>query len=66
MKYTDKNGRIVLDGEGDLMISSRLISQALKIDRDESATPVDVTGFHFAKPYDRYRIVRMWRLIKLI
>jgi len=48
------------------MISSRLISQALKIDRDESATPVDVTGFHFAKPYDRYRIVRMWRLIKLI
>ena len=69
MKVTRTGSEVIIDGQGDLVISGR--ERALTVETTaEDPVPTTITKFHFVsrRPGEesKYRIVRLLGLIKLV
>lgn len=67
MKFTNRDGKITLDGQGDLTIARRSYERdcAIHIDRDNDALPCHITNFNVQFLNQKTRLGRFWAVAKL-
>lgn len=66
MKIEERDGKITLDGQGDLIISGRRTEYCLEVEQRPDGSPMTVKNLKFAKAIGGNRLARLWYLLKFI